>query len=185
MPICGLQPASQLASPVAPVTPVIDGRESTFYEWRGAGRLEGRQPAGAMSRGEADSGLQRVRFGFDEQHLYLAIELAALAGDADSWALELAFTADGRVATVTVPAPSRARPRAALPLGQGRQAMVAVEAMLELAVPLAALPCGPGAVAELAVTLRQGSEEVERWPERGAFEFPIPDDDLWLGQWIV
>lgn len=185
-PICGLAAPMPLTPPAVPFTPLLDGRESSFFEWRAAGVLHGHGPAGAMSRTDGQpGGLRRVRYGFDDEQLYFAVELDPTPDHADE-VLEFDWTAHGRVVRLEIPAPRRPR-RESLPLTDGvvGAAEVAVERLLELAVPRAALPAAAGELAELWVGLRRAGEAVDRWPHRGAFAFPVPDENEWLRHWLV
>src|SRR5207249_6950529 len=55
--------------PVALIAPCIDGVVTNFYEWRGAGYIEGRPPLTAMYKGTAV--FNRIYFGFSLEYLYL------------------------------------------------------------------------------------------------------------------
>ena len=60
------------------MTPIIDGEETSYFEWLGAGSLEVRQVVGAMHQAERQVELlTEVRFGFDRSHLYVRVD----AGD--------------------------------------------------------------------------------------------------------
>ncbi|MBN1290869.1 MAG: glycoside hydrolase, partial [Candidatus Latescibacteria bacterium] len=59
--------------PTGLITPVIDGRATTFYEWLSAGWIPAGGPEGAMSGGE--SLLTDIYYGFDLDMLYLRLDL--------------------------------------------------------------------------------------------------------------
>jgi alpha-amylase/alpha-mannosidase (GH57 family) len=187
-PIKGRLAPAPLARPVAPFTPVLDGCETHFFEWRAAGSLGGPGPAGAMSRG-ADAGvLRRVRFGYDRERLYLAIDLRAPASarlGSDAWVLELTWSADGRAVSLKLPAPGRAGRRTVDLEPGGLAAEVAAGELLEVGLPRAALPTETHHATDLVVTLWRGGQAVERWPGHGAYEFPLPDEAAWQRDWLV
>ena len=63
------------SAPTGLISPVIDGEESSYFEWLGAGSLEVRQVAGAMHQAERQVALlTEVRFGFDRSHLYVRVD---------------------------------------------------------------------------------------------------------------
>ena len=63
------------SAPTGLISPVIDGEESSYFEWLGAGSLEVRQVAGAMHQVERQAALlTELRFGFDRRHLYLRVD---------------------------------------------------------------------------------------------------------------
>ena len=139
-----------------------------------------------MTRNEGDAGLARIRFGFDEAHVYLCLTTAPGVIGSDGCGLEVEWAADGRQARLVLD-DLRGRERRAVAMAEpaGFEAQVAVHQVIELAVPLAALPASVGAVTELSLALRRDGEVVERWPDRGAYEFPIPDEGDWLSSWLV
>ncbi len=185
-PVAGLLPPSPVTSPVAPFTPAIDGIETDFFEWRAAGRIESRGPAGAMTRGDRGEVIQRIRFGFGEVCLYLCLQVDSTVTAAGGYGVELSWSAEGRQARLVIDDLRRCD-RRDVPLAEPPKvaAQVAVGTVVEVAVPLLALPASVGGRTELALTVRQAGEVVERWPDRGAYEFPIPDEGDWLSQWLV
>ena len=58
--------------PVALMEPCIDGSVTDFYEWRGAGYIDGQPPLSAMYKGRAL--FSRVYFGFNLEHFYLRFD---------------------------------------------------------------------------------------------------------------
>ncbi len=70
-PIRRYRTASVSRPPTRFLSPVIDGKRSSFYEWEGAGIYEARQPMGAMHQREAI--IERILYGFDLETLYLCI----------------------------------------------------------------------------------------------------------------
>src|SRR5207249_4765906 len=65
--------------PTAFITPVLDGVVTDFYEWQGAGYVEGRPSLSAMHiRSEFFS---RIYFGFNLDQLYLRFDPAASAAN--------------------------------------------------------------------------------------------------------
>ena len=59
--------------PTALISPEIDGRSGSFYKWTGAGLYVAGAEQGAMYR--SDRWLNKLRFGNDQRHLYLRLEL--------------------------------------------------------------------------------------------------------------
>ncbi|MCC7495582.1 MAG: hypothetical protein IT204_24745 [Fimbriimonadaceae bacterium] len=182
-PIAGLAASTPLTPPVGPLTPQVDGRETWFYEWRAAGRLEGRGPAGAMSRQAEGASIEAVRYGFDSTHLYLAIDLAR-GLPSGTWSLLLQLTAGPTELELRLPSPTqRALPRH-VALSRGGTALVAVDRFVELAIPLAAVPAVAGHF-ELSVALGQAAELADRWPGRGTYRVALPAADDDLRNWLV
>jgi len=58
-------PAEILTAPTALLSPTIDGEETSYFEWLGAGAFEVREVAGAMHRAERNpAALRLIQFGF-------------------------------------------------------------------------------------------------------------------------
>src|SRR5206468_12930045 len=61
--------------PAGLLAPTLDGEETSYFEWLGAGVLEVRDVAGAMHQADQlPSILTLVRFGFDRERLYVRID---------------------------------------------------------------------------------------------------------------
>ena len=73
--------ADFLTEPQAPITPSIDGAETSFFEWLGSGRIEEHRLFSTMDgvRGP----IERILFGHDDARVYVAFE-----GDVASLAVE-------------------------------------------------------------------------------------------------
>jgi alpha-amylase/alpha-mannosidase (GH57 family) len=81
--ISTMPPKVAIVPPSAPVSPRIDGAESSYFEWLGAGEVTPAATAGAMHQ-VADIGqrITRVRFGFDAARLYVQVGTAEPVPDA-------------------------------------------------------------------------------------------------------
>jgi hypothetical protein len=168
------QPAPhRLYEPTGPIHPVIDGRESSYYEWLYAGRLDLTRQYGAAQPGEPC--LHRLSYGFDEARWYLRLDLdtdqlSRLSG----WTIELSLSGDRQVLiSPTSPTVIQAKlvpGEAAVPCALGQ--------ILEVAVPLDQLGLDAGGPLQLAIVLRRDGDVVERQPDRGSFELPVAGPDL-------
>ena len=91
--ISGAPPAAQ-TQPMALFTPTLDGEETSYFEWLGAGSVEIRDTAGAMHQATRHaSQLTLVQFGFDRDHLHVRVDAARPMIDflADGHELSLKF----------------------------------------------------------------------------------------------
>ncbi|MGE4317561.1 MAG: glycoside hydrolase [Deferribacterales bacterium] len=61
-----------LKAPAGYISPVTDGRVTSFFEWLGAGRFDLKYDAGAMTA--SSNLLNMLWFGFDAENLYLRID---------------------------------------------------------------------------------------------------------------
>lgn len=67
----------------------------------------------------------------------------------------------------------------------GRTAQVAVEEVVEAAIPFERLGAKAGEEIQLFVSVRQKDHELERWPQRGTISIERPSDDYEAIRWSV
>ena len=179
-------PAVQ-TNPTMLLAPTLDGEDTSYFEWLGAGVLEVREVVGAMhqiDRPPAEVSL--VRFGFDRDHLYVRVDVTTRAID---------LLAGGRELSLKFSTPVGVRfsvrhdlgrlsglfwdRRAAEPgwveRGAGG-ATVAAGTILELAIPLADLGLAAGqAVGFVVAVYDERGAELERHPAHQPIELVVPD----------
>ena len=186
------QPAGLLA-------PVLDGEETTYFEWVGAGLLEVHQTAGAMHQAEHRAPLVTLlQFGFDRDRLYVRLDgerpLLDLLGEGFEFSLKflnpngVRYSVRQDFGRLTgrfwdwhetephwvVRAPGRAA--------------TAAGTILEMALPLTdLLGTGPTAQRELAFFLAvyQDDVEIERHPAHRPIETAVPDDRFEARHWTA
>ena len=78
IPINARREAGLQTAPCAFITPTIDGRVSSYYEWFSAGRFDPRQAGDAMH--QAEPALAGLYYGFDRQHFYLRLDFSESFG---------------------------------------------------------------------------------------------------------
>ncbi len=87
-----IKPISSLPShePTAVLSPILDGRETTYYEWLYAGRVDLHKDYGALHRGQQLC--HTLYYGFDAAFAYFRLDLDAVQlKRLDGWRIELAF----------------------------------------------------------------------------------------------
>jgi alpha-amylase/alpha-mannosidase (GH57 family) len=184
--ISGGGAAASYSEPTARIAPTIDGEETSYFEWLGAGQLEVREVAGAMHQAERQALLlARIQYGFDAAHLYLRVDGSRSMSDMLAAGCEVSLKflqpegvrlsirrgADGTVGGALWDhheTPPRWRLR-----GPGRT-RIAVGSVLEAAVPLSDLVSGT-AVAFFVAVYNGQDQEVERHPSHRPIELTIPD----------
>ena len=189
-------PATQ-TEPTMLLAPALDGEETSYFEWRGAGVLEVREVAGAMHQTDRQPAVvSLVHFGFDREHLYVRVDVAARAID---------LLAGGRELSLKFITPAGVRFSVRQALGRltgtfwDRQspephwvergpggAAVAAGTILELAIPMADLGLAAGQPVEFFVALCDNlGAEVERHPAHRPIELTVPDGLFEARQWRV
>ena len=85
------QSVSVATAPTARIAPVLDGEDTSYFEWLCAGSLEVQVTAGAMHQIDRESLVRHVRFGFDEEACYLRVDLTRPARElfTEGWVLSI------------------------------------------------------------------------------------------------
>jgi alpha-amylase/alpha-mannosidase (GH57 family) len=184
------QPAGLLA-------PVLDGEETTYFEWVGAGLLEVHQTAGAMHQAERRAAVVTLlQFGFDQDRLYVRLDgvrrLLDLLGEGFEFSLKFLNPPGVRYSVRQDLGRLTGRfwdwhetePHWVV-RGPGR-GVAAAGTILELALPLTDL-IAPGASRELTFFLAvyQDDIEIERHPAHRPIETAIPDDGFEARHWTA
>ena len=185
------QPAGLLA-------PVLDGEETTYFEWVGAGLLEARQSAGTMHQAERSTPIVTLlQFGFDRDRLYVRLDgerpLVDLLGEGFEFSLKFLNPVGVRYSVKQDLGRLTGRFwdwQAIEPhwvaRGPGR-ATAAAGTILEMALPLADLIPDEPARREVAFFLAvyQDDVEIERHPAHRPIEASIPDERFEARHWTA
>jgi alpha-amylase/alpha-mannosidase (GH57 family) len=184
--------------PTGLLKPTLDGEETTYFEWLGAGLLEVRQVVGAMHQAERRAPVMSlIQFGFDRERLYLRV-------DGDRPMLDL--LAEGYEVSVKFLEPEGVRfsvrqqmgrlsgrfwdwrPRAPHWVERGTGgASFAAGSVLEIALPVADVqpPNRASAHVSFFVAVYQNDAEVERHPAHRPIEAAIPDERFASRHWTA
>ncbi len=186
------------AAPTGLVTPTLDGEDTSYFEWLGAGSVEGQHAAGTMHRGEARTALLRlVHVGFDETHFFVRFDGERPMAEvlADGYELALTFLKPeglrfsirdeghgpvGRLRRRAADeAPGRTSDRPDNDLHP-----VAARMVVEAGLRLAALGVGAGAPLSFFVTVCDGQQhEIERLPASATIDVTVPDAGFESRNW--
>ena len=189
--------APAVTRPSALLKPVIDGEETSYFEWLGAGVIEIREVAGAMHRvdGRGDC-LKLVHFGFDEQTFYVRFDAERAARDllADGYEFSLRFlqpadlrfsirhTVDGVSGVLW----AREGAESAWKACEAAGARVAASMVVEAALPLRALQRRAGDPLAFFVTVHDATgRETERHPVLRPVEVTVPDERFDARNWTA
>ena len=184
-------------TPSGYVTPTIDGEETSYFEWLGAGSLEIRKLDGVMHQGDRRAPvLTLVQFGFDREHLYVRLDAARRVADllSEGYEFSLKFLHPegvrfsvrqtiGRLSASFWDRGSKAPHW--VERGAGGTT-VAAGSVLELAVPLVDLAVEPGDVVAFFVAVYDVDDaELERHPAHRPIESEVPDEQFEARNWTA
>jgi hypothetical protein len=187
-------PAMQ-TEPNALLAPTIDGEETSYFEWLGAGTLEIREVAGAMHQTDRHQSLVTlVHFGFDRERLFVRVDSSQRIVDllASGRELSLKFFAPGGVRFSVRQSFGRLTGTFWDRQGQSPEwtergpggAAAAAGTVLEVALPIADLGVSTGQPVSFFVAVYDdGGAEIERHPAHRPIELMVPDDQFEARQW--
>jgi alpha-amylase/alpha-mannosidase (GH57 family) len=73
--VSNISSAGWETAPTSLISPTLDGEETSYFEWLGAGTIEPHPDQGTMHRGETEGGpITRVHVGFDRECLYIRVD---------------------------------------------------------------------------------------------------------------
>jgi hypothetical protein len=161
--------------PSGPITPVIDGEVTSYFEWIGAGAYRVDERSGSM-HGKRFI-ISEVFFGSDGESFYVRVDFhpgygGELAGmearlnlqplsDSQSSRVTVEFADGGRVVEKLDP-----------------PAQAALRRILEVRVPLAAAAVAKGAGLRFQFSLWQGGLPIDAVPQQGWIEMKTTDPEL-------
>ncbi len=163
-----------LQEPIDLLSPAIDGRVTSFYEWTGAGVYNVMHEGGTMHRSQ--SLLRTIHYGFDLQHLYVRLdgsdhlldpvklpELSVVLDIRKPAAMKLTVPIDGKL--------------------QQNGTAGALDQLIEVKVPFALITAEKQATIEFYVSLHSNGQELERHPVNQPIVVKIPDKSFIAKNW--
>jgi alpha-amylase/alpha-mannosidase (GH57 family) len=189
--ISSAAPSETQTHPTALLSPRLDGEETSYFEWLGAGSLEIRETAGAMHRSDSHRPiLTLVQFGFDAERLLVRVDAGTpmldVLADGHEISLKffqpegLRFSVAQRMGRLTGAFWDRqpGSPAGGFPWTERRasHATVAAGAILELSLPTRELKAAAGdPLAFFVAVFDQRGVELERHPQHRPIEVTVPD----------
>ncbi len=177
----GVQASAQV-DPTRLIEPTIDGENSSYFEWLGAGSVDLTPVAGAMHQSERrEAVVAGLRFGFDESRLYLRIDGSRRLDELvrAGHAFGLVFLEPPGLRVRLTPVDARSLTASAVePLRVG------IGSVLEAALVLSGLGADGLETLSFFVTVNDASgEEVERHPSGRPIELRVPDASFVAANW--
>ena len=187
------------AAPTALLAPTLDGEETSYFEWLGAGALEVQDVGGTMSQSEPRASILTViQFGFARSRdlLYVRLDgdrrLADLLADGYEFSLKFLQPPGVRFSVRTImgrltgtfwdkPAVSERWTERG-----PRASAIAAGTILEIALPLADLHSGDGRdLAFFVIVSAPNQAEVENHPAHRPIEAAVPDAQFEVRHWTA
>ena len=203
-------PAAVQSEPASLLAPTLDGEETSYFEWLGAGVLETREVAGAMHQSDRQpAAISLIHFGFDHERLYVRIDVPGRAVDLLAGGREVSLkfvipagvrfsvkeAAEGLTGSLWVRQNAEPASRSfhsedevsAPWLERGPDgAAVAAGTILEVGVPFGSLGATEGQAIAFFVALSDDrGAELERHPAHRPIEVTMPDRLFAARRWRV
>jgi hypothetical protein len=172
--------------PVALIKPVLDGRVTTFYEWRLAGLYESYKDVSRHT--QVAPVITAIYFGFDQEHLYVRIDTGISPQSPEFAGLALRLEFDTPIErALTFNATRACVPEACdlEPTGEGELtgARAAALETVEVAVPFKLVDALPGGILAFRVALLRGEDVLERRPFHEVISLTVPTTDFEAEMW--
>ncbi|MFA5974664.1 MAG: glycoside hydrolase family 57 protein [Elusimicrobiota bacterium] len=177
--------------PIDFITPQIDGRVTSYFEWQSAGLYETEAgTTGTMHR--AQNLLKSIYYGFDLQTIYFRFDLSkpldaqVLQGitlsiiflNPEGYEVWVKF--QGLATTVQLKALTNPPDNPLLDLPNG-----VAKKVIEVAVPLKHLPAMEGQSLQIQVEVELDGQKKERWPTETTISIPYPTQDTFAESWLI
>jgi hypothetical protein len=194
---------STVQQPVSLIAPCIDGIVTDFYEWRGAGYIEGQSPQGTMYK--RPPMFRRVYFGFNLEQLYLRFDPLDLPltfpTERQNQPVESVNGMAGRMVQIQFLEPNHIQLMFALDETEpdrfslfrsaagtnffhaGTYETIRSRKIIELMVPVKDLGLSQGSVIHLVIKVLEGGLERERLPTYGPLALRVPDETFEATMW--
>ncbi len=177
--------------PTAFIFPVIDGKETNFFEWSGAGKFQGKSMGEAMYLGE--SLIETIYFGFDLRNFYLRLDIRKNKMNLlpEKSLIKIIFSGYDQQIEVSFN-PKAKEPQQTLVLKKGSMelkgeeaGLLACESIIELALPFQNLGFKVGEKVLFFVELLEDNFPRERNPWAGSLYFIVPDENFEQIMWQI
>lgn len=157
--------------PVDFIKPVIDGRNTHFYEWQQAGHFDCAKAGSTMHR--AERLLSGIWFGFDQANLYFRLDPAVTLEKPRLRALEFEFEFIDTAKMIVLL--SGEREKARLNDEECPEIAFAIKDIIELSIPLVRFPKTPEDVILARINIKEDGKVLESWPPAEALKIELPN----------
>jgi alpha-amylase/alpha-mannosidase (GH57 family) len=177
--------------PVDFITPKMDGKISSYFEWQNAGSLT-TEPGATGTMHRAQNMIKSIYYGYDLHNLYFRFDLAKPPTDPafEPMTFKILFmNPDGYEAVVKAD-PGQPIKLQLVQKAAGREpattelTTVAAAKILEFGVPIK-LFAGHQSGFEWVAVLEKDGLEQERWPNDSAISYPYPSEDNFAQSWTI
>lgn len=186
--IKGIMKALPKHEPTDIITPKIDGKITSYFEWKAAGCYEVGHAGGSMH--QVETVIKSIYYGFDMKNLYFRLDLntPATVRSIEDFSFHVIFLSpEGRELQLALASGGTVK-EYLLTRGEAREPLTTAAAgkIVECAVSLQALEIPTDCkTIEFVITVSKGGPEIERWPYQTSITIPVPTDDYIASNWSM
>ncbi len=163
-------------SPTGYVKPIIDGKNTHYYEWQQAGVFDCLKAGGTMHRAESEA--LRILFGFDEKNLYFRIDTTLpnekYKSESYEFILELIEPPRYKISIKNDKAALFKRINETEWKPISLDLNFSFSKIMELSVPIDLLKFKEQKEIWFRLMVKKGEKEQERWPSTDVIRFDLP-----------
>src|SRR5258708_2501141 len=185
-----IKPKRTKAAPKPPIdfiTPKIDGRITSYFEWQSAG-LYLTEPGGTGTMHRAQNIIKAIYYGYDLQNLYFRIDLSRSMKEAEEFNFKVVFVRpegyEGQLKIVPEKGAQFQLTNNDSPGDINDGAIAADSKIIEFIVPLIQFPGKPETFEWVLVLEKEGQEQ-ERWPNEGTISHAYPAEENFAQTWTA
>ncbi len=184
--------AKIIREPYGFIRPVIDGKDTNYFEWLNAGLIDTSKRGGTMHQSETM--IKQLYFGFDAETLYLRFDISRNQENEqkEELNLDLLFLEKGIKISVPLSRNSNDRQYTILEKTKDeawaevrKDGAAAYDKILEVGIKFKDIKVEGGEVLKLTATVESAEAVIERCPEYGAIEITLPGPDYASRTWSV
>ncbi len=167
--------------PVMFINPEIDGYDSHYYEWKGAGLYDLTKEGGAMHK--AVKLVQKMHYGFNKENFYIRLDAADKFKDLKGLVVELRMAEAGNSGSIRFHVDGRKMETSNI---EQYGIDFAIGDVFEAKIPFARL----GHLTDMKefkmmLFISRDGQDVEKIPEKGLLMIQVPDEFFELYNWKV
>jgi len=185
---------SPVLEPVDFLKVKIDGIATNYYEWMNAGFYQTGHSGGSMH--QVENIIKAIYYGFDEEKLYIRIDVAPEKINKPAELAQLSFsvkfiTPVGKEAIAVFNPDDKSVREFYIKKADGERVPIGDENLcaskiIEMAIPFSLLGTKQGENIEFTVLVLKGANnEIERWPYQSSFSFEHPGKNHFVKNWSV
>jgi alpha-amylase/alpha-mannosidase (GH57 family) len=176
--------------PAGFMNPVIDGRDTNYFEWVNSGLVDVSKRGGTMHQSETI--LKQLYFGFNNDTLFFRFDLSHQGNG--NGALGMSILLINKGLKISVPALSNNMPLEYVVsrlsddekwTAVKKCSTSAFDRILEIAIKFEDINAVRGETLKLIATIDRSGAAIEHCPEFGAIQITLPSDDYESQQWNV